>query len=239
LKPKALLEKIEASKTEDENLQANLTLFNHMERYTSIAHDHKKGFSLAPSRYLDVHVTQDQQALLNPKTKDVLLGSLMLETSGIRAKKKMAKWRLDLSTGLVQSYCRVLNGSENLKKMQEHCELASSLAAVQAEKDSDKAESQAKKKTEIEKKAANKAAAEQKRQEEKEMLMPGFKEDVSKGLDHVMTLPKPRLFNLLKYFFEDKTKSLKQMKKAEVMALAKQHMEAIEGNTNNTGTSEE
>jgi hypothetical protein len=216
-----------------------MSLFNHMERYTSIAHDHQKGLNLAPSHYLDVHVTHDQQALLNPKTKDVLLGSLMLETSGIRATKKMAKRRLDISTGLVQSYCRVLNGPENVKKMQEHCQLASSLAAVQAEKDADKAESQAKKNAEGDKRAANKAAAEQKQQEENDKLMPGLKEDVAKGLAHVMTLHKTRLSNLLRYFFEDKTKSLTQMKKAEVMALAKQHMEAIEGNTNTTGTSSE
>ena len=56
-------------------------------------------------------------------------------------------------------------------------------------------------------------------------MLPGLKEDVDKGLAHVVKLKKPRLLDLVKYHFKDDTKGLQQKKIKDLIDLIRnKHM---------------
>ncbi len=154
---------------------------------------------------------------MNPTTKDTMLGQLMREAVGEGALKKMARRRLDVATGNVQSYARVLNGTEQVTKLKEHLELAAALADLQAEKEKEKAEAAAKKKAEAEEREAKKAESIRKEAQAKELLLPGLTDDVDKGMDHVLSLKNDRLKQILKYFFDEK--GLSSLRKKDLQEL--------------------
>ena len=212
---------------------ANKELFHHMERFTSISHNHHDGSSLIPSGFPDVELSGDQDKLLNPTTQDVMLGSLMLECSGERAMKRLAKRRLDIATGNVQSYSRVLNGSANLELMKEHCELVASLAELQAEKDAKNEAAKAKKKQEEAEKARKKEEENRKELALKEELRPVNQNDVDKGIEHVLKLTNKRMVQVLKYHFGDNTPSLASKNKSILQELVRKHMEPADDSTSN------
>ena len=86
-----------------------MDLFKHTSRFTAITQDYTNGNKLGSSSLLGDVITTDQSSLLNTKTKDVVLGSLMSETSGVKSIKQLAKLWIDAITGNVQSYARVFN----------------------------------------------------------------------------------------------------------------------------------
>jgi hypothetical protein len=56
----------------------------------------------------------DQVALLNPNFKDVVLGRVLDDCLGDGAKKKLAKRQVDIISGNISSYFRVVNSQANL-----------------------------------------------------------------------------------------------------------------------------
>lgn len=75
---------------------------------------------------------------MQPSPYDVLLGSLMEDAVGERAKKKVAKRRLDMIAGNAANYSRSLNNPKQLEQVEEYTELIASLSLLQAEKDAEK-----------------------------------------------------------------------------------------------------
>ena len=64
---------------------------------------HKEG-DMVPSEYLDVELTKDQVELLDPTPHDVQLGAILDQCTGRKAKKVIAKRRIDFVTGNANSY---------------------------------------------------------------------------------------------------------------------------------------
>jgi hypothetical protein len=199
--------------------------FDHINNYVSRRHGaaqkvpRRQRKDLAPAGYLDVEVTDTQLDYLNPPPNDVLVGSIMEDSIGENARKKIAKRRINFINGNVESYSRSLNNPRQLAYIEDANKLSATLSTIeearlQAKDDTKKrkAEEQKTKKA----KKAKSAAAFHKTQKE---LYEGLKEDVLKGLDHVRKLPKPRLEQLAKYFFEDKTPNRSKMKANELLQL--------------------
>ena len=97
-----------------------------------------------------------------------------------------------------------------MERLKQHIAVAASLAELQAEKDQEKADKAARKKEEKQAQENKKKEAEKAEEERVESLLPSLKEDAEKGLEHVIKLKKPRLYDLLNYHFKDTTKGLKQ-----------------------------
>ena len=212
LKPTDMVAAMKKTVTKSERAEAGMMLFRHCTRFTALAHDEKT--NLAPSAFLDVVVTEDQKTLLNPCIKDLLLGSLMRETSGHHAKKKMSRRRLDYATGFIQSYSRVLNGEANLAKMVEVAQLAASLGEIQADKKEETEQKDAKKNTEAQEKIAKKAEKERRRLERAVELLPTLKEQVEKGLEFCHSLTNAKMVDILAFFFDEATPTLGGKSKA-------------------------
>ncbi len=80
---------------------------------------------LEPRACLNVEITDEQRYLLQPTAADVLVGNLLKDSLGQNANKKIPLQRINVMSGNVASYSRVLNNSEALK----HIEDANMLSA--------------------------------------------------------------------------------------------------------------
>ena len=124
---------------------------------------------------------------------------------GKRAKKKEAKRRIDIISGNIASYSRVLNSEAQLKKIREFNEVAASIAMLNAEKDEKKKKRDEEKKqtdTEKEAKKTKRIAGEAGKREE---LLPDLTADVGKGYDFVKTLKNARLKDIIRFYFSEST----------------------------------
>jgi hypothetical protein len=197
-------------------------LFRHMTNFVASNHGWHKGTNLVPSNYLDVEITQDQIDLLNPTPRDVQVGAIVDQCAGESAKKVIAKRRIDIVSGNVNSYARVLNGAAQLDKIKTYNQLAASIAIIRKERDEKKEANKERKKQEEIEKAAKKADKAQKDAEELERLGPICMEHVAKGLDHVLSLKLLERKDILRVHFgitsgvfDGVDKSLYKMNKAD------------------------
>jgi hypothetical protein len=87
-----------------------------------------------PSDCLDIAISSDQVRLLNPTIRDVQVGSIIEQCTGQSAKKVIAKRRIDIVTGNINSYARVLNGPHQLEKIKTYNELAATMAVLKEER---------------------------------------------------------------------------------------------------------
>ena len=174
---------------------------------------------MLPSSHLSVEVSVDQLHLLNPTPYDVLIGSIMDDTVGARAKKKVAKRRLDMIAGNAASYCRSLNNPEQLKLIKEVSQMCANLALIEEDVLAAKDASKQKKKDAAADKEAKRLKAIEDFKKEKETLMPGLVADVSKGVEHFDTLKVPRIKELLKYYYEDSTEGSYKFNKPALLKL--------------------
>ena len=67
--------------------------------------------------YLDIEITNNQASLLSPTPRDVQLGAIIDQCVGKKLKNSIARRRIDLISGHVNSYARVLNGPVQLDKI--------------------------------------------------------------------------------------------------------------------------
>jgi len=90
---------------------------------------------------------------------------------------------------------------------------------AQSEIDTKKTDQAEKKKAEKEAREKKKSQASEDEKGKKARLHPELKDEVDKGLEHVLSLSKARLSDILKYFFDDQTKKVYQMKVSELKEL--------------------
>ena len=101
---------------------------------------------MVPFAFLDVAVSRDQVGLLNPTFCDVQLGAILDQCTGCKAKKVIAKRRVEFVSGNVNSYARILNGPAQLEKIKTYNQLSASIAQLQRERDVQKLASKAQQK---------------------------------------------------------------------------------------------
>ena len=106
--------------------------------------------------------------------------------------------------GNARSYTRWLNLPERMKQFTDYNCLQSLIAGMKSEKDEEKKRKKEKKIADAAAKDRKKIETQIKQNEEREILMPSLTEEVSKGLDHVISLTNPILKNILYYYFDVK-----------------------------------
>ena len=79
LKPKKLLN---AYKKNPDNLMAQSKFFLRMTNFVTFNHGWKDLSPLQPSSHLDIEMSSDQHALLNPTVRDVQLGAIVDQAFG-------------------------------------------------------------------------------------------------------------------------------------------------------------
>jgi hypothetical protein len=113
---------------------------------------------LVPSAYLDVEVTDDQHFLFQPAAADVLLGSILEDSIGQNAKKKIIKRRINCLSGNIASYSRSLNNPAALDQIIHTNNLTNCLAMTSEYKEAAKDAAKEKKVNDDKAKADKKAA---------------------------------------------------------------------------------
>lgn len=161
-------------------------LFRHMTNFVAQNHGWNERGDLVPSSYLDVHVSEDQRDLLNPTPRDIQMAAIIDQCSGRKATKVIAKRRIEFIEGNVNSYAKILNGPEQLKRIKAFNQLSASIATHQREKQADKEAAKERKKQKEAQAALDLAEQKRKEKEEHDRLAPGCRADVEKGIDHVL-----------------------------------------------------
>lgn len=103
--------------------------------------------------------------------------------------------------GNINSYARILNGPQQLEQITAYNDLAASISVLQKEKDELEARNKEEKKKSSAEKEARKAVRNQKMLDEQMKLGPGCKDDVAKGLSHVLSLTNDRKKQILRIHF--------------------------------------
>ena len=187
------------------------------------SHHWREDKPVEPSLHLDVHITKTQKELLNPTMKQVTRGFILYDVKGTGAREFVAKRRLDMISGNVSSYSRLLNGTKRLKEMEELSSLVASCAEVSADKEaakelSKKDKEEAKRKKE-EKKLADYEAFEEKKKE----LLPKLVEimtpfvDGTRPFKELNSYNKTVLQHVIEYFLNSKPPKLSSMKKDQLI----------------------
>ena len=199
LKPKDLMAKIAK---DPKNLELKMELFRRYQRCAAVYHSNSASGAMASS-YLDLEITEDQKGLLNPTVKDMVRSNLLKESMGPNAKKRMAKRRLDVATGYVQSYARNVNGEANLERTQDYLDLAQALEAVQEDVIRQQEDTK-RRRVEKEQAKADKVPKQKEELETKrETLLPALRKLLGEGEEAIKQSHKPVLIDLVKYFFRD------------------------------------
>lgn len=189
--------------------------------------------ALEPSSWLDVAVSMDQKALLNPTTKVVIRGSILNDTMGEGAKKKIAKRRINFWDGNISSYSRVLNSSEQIANMREVNELTAVLGEIRQENEQEKETRSRARALAAQEKEQRKAAAVEAVQRRKEQLLPQLitvAEAACANVAVLETVSVGQLRDMLRYLFEPPLIGISSMKKDALLAAAKLGLEAYKAN---------
>lgn len=183
-----------------------------------------------------MHVSGEQRKLLNPSYRDVLIGEILDQSSGVKATKKLAKRRIEFVNGNVNSYARVLNGQAQMDAIKTYNDLAASLATFNAEKHRRDEEKKEEKKKKDEEKEAKKRLQKEKEAEEHARILPGCREDVEhRGKVWVLGLTVKRKKEILKHYFSH-DKALYKLNLADTDELIEQYFAALPGADSNEGT---
>ena len=117
-----------------------LEKFNHLLKMAK--RSIKRDVPLRPSSYLDVHMSSDQSALLNPTDVDYTMNAIASASHGEGAKKRLGKRKLD-ALGLIRGSSGFANDPRRLKLLSNQLQMAESLAEIsskdEAQKKTDKA----------------------------------------------------------------------------------------------------
>jgi hypothetical protein len=139
--------------------------------------------------------------LLNPTPRDIQIGAILDQCAGVNATKSIAKRRVEMISGNINSYARIFNGPAQLDNIKTYNQLAASMAIVCRERDEKSKAANEKKKRDDEEKVAKRAEKEKKALEEKQRLGPVCKEHVEKGLSHVLNLKVDERKDILRIHF--------------------------------------
>jgi len=188
------------------------------------SHHWREDKPVQPSLHLDVHITKTQQQMLNPTMKQVTRGFILYDVKGTGAREFVAKRRLNMVSGNVSSYSRLLNDAKRLKEMQELNSLVASCAEVSADKDAAKELSKKDKEEAKRKKEEKKLADAEAFEEKKKKLYPQLVESMTPFIDGVRpwkeldSYTKPVLLHVVEYFLNSKPPKLSSMKKKQIIA---------------------
>ena len=80
-----------------------------------------------------MEVTDEQKELLNPTSHYVQMGVILDQCVGKKAERKIARRRLDIVQGNVNSYARILNGAAQLDNIRTFTQLAASMSTFSVE----------------------------------------------------------------------------------------------------------
>jgi hypothetical protein len=176
--------------------------FTHICNHVSRVHQHKFRQILQPSPYINAEVSVDQLNMINPTPYDVLIGSLMDESVGESARKKIAKRRQEIVSCNINSYSRSMNNPEQLAMIQDYADLSACVADVVAERDEARRQQVQDRERIIAARAVKKAAAIDKDKKRAMELLPGIESDIEKGIDHVLKLSVTRKKDIVRYKYE-------------------------------------
>ena len=113
-----------------------MNLLQHMTNFTAQAHVLKnmrahgvkeKLENIQPSSSLNIEVRDDQIEILNPKKRDVQESMIIEQSYREAEKKKEERRRIDIISGNVARYSRLLNSKGKLLQVKEFNEVAASL----------------------------------------------------------------------------------------------------------------
>lgn len=197
-------------------------LFCHMTNFVAATHGWHTGGDLVPSSHLDIAISSEQVDLLNPTPRDIQIGAIIDQCVGRFSKRRIARRRIDIISGNINSYARILNGPAEMSKIRTYNELTASMAELQKERDEQAELSRAKKKKTDEEKVAKKLEANRVAAEEHTRLLPICSAYVAKGMDHVLSLTVNKKRDILLHIFNHK--KLSNIKKAAVDDLIKSKM---------------
>ena len=216
------------------DVDASSKLFRHMTNFVARNHGYHSGAPLLPSPHLDIEVSSDQVNLLNPTPRDVQIGAIIDQCTGEAAKKVIAKRRIDIVTGNINSYARVLNGPHQLDKIQTYNELAATMAVLKQEREQQQEQQREKKRQEEQAKAARRAVKEMEADAKARELEPVCRVHVNKGIEHVLSLKVRERKDILRYHFrlatvdiDDVSKSVYKLTSAEANIALKRLMPAL------------
>ena len=173
-KPKDLMNKY---MTNRENPEEQKSLFAHITNYIARSNWSIGSKPVQPSPYLDVEMSTTQRNILNPTQKDVLLGFISYSVKGKGAVQKIAKRKIDLIEGNINSYSRFLNDPKRLDAIKDHNELCAAVVEVSAELENDKSRKKLKRDrdaVEREQKETEAAKEEVKKKEELRPLLTSY-----------------------------------------------------------------
>jgi hypothetical protein len=110
-------------------------LFDHMcNKACESEWDNENGRQLS-SHIDDGWISKEQQQLVNPTAKNVLMGFIAYDVKGSGAQQKLAKRRLDWVNGNIASYSACLNDTRRLDHMKEMNQLIGQVAQVKADQE--------------------------------------------------------------------------------------------------------
>ena len=228
-------DKARHSDRKDRSVDISAKLYRHMTNFIAMQHGWHTGGNLIPSSYLHIFISDEQIDLLNPTPRDVQMGAIIDQCSGKKATKKNAKRCIEFIEGNVNSYARILNGPQQLERIKTFTDLSASIAVLQAEKDQADQKSKEDKKVQDAEKAAKKLEKDRKSKEEREKFAPRCKEDVEKGIVHVLSLANDKRKQILKIHFS--VTGLSKMKIADTERELRKCMGVVNEpvTTNSTG----
>ena len=157
--------------------------------------------------------------------RDVILSTLEADSYGEAAKKKRAQRRMDMLDGNAKSYAKWLNSPDRMKQFTDYNALVALIGGIKSQKEEEKKKRKEKKTADEKEKERKKIETELKEQREKEQEMPGIRDVVSQGLQHVLSKTNREKKKILQYYFEESKSTVNNMKKAALDELLKEKMQ--------------
>ena len=140
MKPKKLIKELK-QKPGDSKAQVNI--FPHYTNHTATAHcvasetekNNCRLIDIEPTAGLNVEVSELQQILLNPTSRDMIVSDIIYQAKGKRENKKEAKRKQCFMTGNTNSYSRIINNNKSMELIVDYNDMAVGVAMSNTEKD--------------------------------------------------------------------------------------------------------
>ncbi len=120
------------------------------------------------------------------------MGSILEDSIGQNAKRKIAKRRIDMMSGNIASYSQSLNNPAALADISDSNQLASCLAEISAARDTAKDEAKEKKETKENEKELNKENSQVAFESKKVQLHDELFAELDKGIEHICSVTKKK-----------------------------------------------
>ena len=109
------------------------TFFHHITNFVAMQ-ESGNNKNLVPADYLNVDMNSDQDELLKPSQKSVMMGSILKDAAGKGARQLIAKRQIDMIDGNIGSYSRQLNSTARIEMIRDVNALADAVPVISKEK---------------------------------------------------------------------------------------------------------